>query len=185
MSGEAAPAAPAPAAAAAAAAAAETPAESTPRNGFTKEQLKQILPELAAALRDLIKVTPEKFNLCGTNEQKIDVTNRIRIMRAMAHQFFQKRVIENEQRRVLVKLGFDAEIGMANLRRVARDYKNDKEIMRPFGAMVQFEELTTTLVIARNGGKKPSPQQVAKMMQNIQQLSYVETDWWADEGERA
>jgi hypothetical protein len=80
-------------------------------------------------------------------------------------------VIENEQRRVLVKLGYDAEIGMANLRRVARDYKNDKEIMRPFGAMVQFEELTTTLVIARNGGKKPSPQQVAKMMQNIQQLS--------------
>jgi hypothetical protein len=27
-----------------------------------------LLPELAAALRDLIKVTPEKFNLCGTNE---------------------------------------------------------------------------------------------------------------------
>jgi hypothetical protein len=64
--------APAPAAAPAAA----TTTESTPRNGFTKDQLKQILPELAAALRDLIKVTPEKFNLCGTNEQKIDVRIR-------------------------------------------------------------------------------------------------------------
>lgn len=70
-------------------------------NGFTREELKILLPQLAASLRDLLKVTPEKFNLvrlaapsrsssdeklfffsfallqCGTNESKIDVRQLI------------------------------------------------------------------------------------------------------------
>jgi len=84
-----------------------------------------------------------------------------------------QKVIENEQRRVLAKNGHDPDVGMQKLKRVAKDFKTDYEIMRPFGAMVQFEELTVTLVVARNGGKKPSPQQISKMMANIQQLSCV------------
>ena len=35
----------------------------------------------------------------------------------------------------------------------------------------QVEELVTTLVVAKNGGKQPSPQQMAQMVQNIQSLS--------------
>jgi len=125
--------------------------------GFTKDELKKVLPDLAVALRDLLKVTPEKFNACGTDEKRING------------------VIEAEQRRVFVKHGFDGDNGLQNLRRVARGFKNDAEIMRPFMAMVQFEELTVTLVVARNGGKKPSPQQISKMMANIQTLSQAPT----------
>ena len=57
---------------------------------------------------------------------------------------------------------------MRNLRAVARDFRGDMEIMRPFTAMVQVEELVTQLVIAKNGGKQPSPAAMQQLVQNIQ-----------------
>lgn len=60
---------------------------------------------------------------------------------------------------------------MTNLKSVMRDFKGDAEILRPFSAMMQVEEVILTLTIARNGGKQPTPQQMMQMMQNIQNLT--------------
>eukprot|EP01108_Squamamoeba_japonica_P004150 TRINITY_DN3321_c0_g1_i1.p1 TRINITY_DN3321_c0_g1~~TRINITY_DN3321_c0_g1_i1.p1 ORF type:complete len:187 (-),score=44.60 TRINITY_DN3321_c0_g1_i1:31-549(-) len=120
--------------------------------GFTKDELKRILPAMIIKLRELIK-NPGELEQAGTDEEKIC------------------RIIENKQREVFSDLNIDGDQGMQNLRTVGKEFRADMEIMRPFTAMVQVEELIVTLIVAKNGGKQPTPAEMQQLVQNIQTLS--------------